>query len=114
MHLSKVFALHRMPKQAKAWSLLYAFLFLPQAVNAQEVKADTISTEQSFEDVVVTATNGTRSKYRIDNVDIIGQGQLIRAACCNLGESFTTNPSVDVSYSDAATGAKQIKLLADS
>ena len=34
-----------------------------------------------------------------------------RAACCNLGESFVTNPSVDVSYSDAATGAKQIKLL---
>ncbi|MDO4512246.1 MAG: TonB-dependent receptor, partial [Bacteroidales bacterium] len=29
----------------------------------------------------------------------------------NLGESFTTNPSVDVNYSDAATGAKQIKLL---
>ena len=27
------------------------------------------------------------------------------------GESFTTNPSVDVSYNDAATGAKQIKLL---
>lgn len=26
--------------------------------------------------------------------------------CCNLGESFVTNPSVDVSYSDAATGAE--------
>lgn len=30
---------------------------------------------------------------------------VLRAACCNLGESFSTNPSVDVSYSDAATGA---------
>ncbi|MBP3229061.1 MAG: TonB-dependent receptor [Bacteroidaceae bacterium] len=37
--------------------------------------------------------------------------ELFKAACCNLGESFTTNPSVDVSYSDAATGARQIKLL---
>ena len=41
----------------------------------------------------------------------INQAELFKAACCNLGESFTTNPSVDVSYSDAATGAKQIKLL---
>ena len=37
--------------------------------------------------------------------------ELAKAACCNLSESFTTNPSVDVSYSDAATGSKQIKLL---
>ncbi|HXK80916.1 MAG TPA: TonB-dependent receptor [Bacteroidales bacterium] len=37
--------------------------------------------------------------------------ELHQAACCNLGESFETNASVDASYSDAATGAKQIKLL---
>lgn len=42
---------------------------------------------------------------------IVDKSELFRAACCNLGESFTTNPSVDVNYSDAATGAKQIKLL---
>lgn len=41
----------------------------------------------------------------------IGQGELRRAACCNLGESFVTNPSVDVNYNDAAVGARQIKLL---
>lgn len=41
----------------------------------------------------------------------IGQEELFKAACCNLGESFTTNPSVDVSYNDATTGARQIKLL---
>ena len=37
--------------------------------------------------------------------------ELCRAACCNLAESFETNPSVDVSYADASTGARQIKLL---
>ncbi len=41
----------------------------------------------------------------------LNRGELIRAACCNLGESFSTNPSVDVSYTDAATGARQIRLL---
>ena len=44
----------------------------------------------------------------------IGQDELFRAACCNLGESFITNPSVDVNYNDAAVGARQIKLLGTS
>lgn len=74
-------------------------------------QTDTISSEHKLGEVVVKASNGTKSRFRVDNVDNIGQQQLIRAACCNLGESFTTNPSVDVSYSDAATGARQIKLL---
>lgn len=46
-----------------------------------------------------------------ENSLLLSRTELFKAACCNLGESFTTNPSVDVSYSDAATGAKQIKLL---
>ena len=37
--------------------------------------------------------------------------ELVKAACCNLSESFETNPSVDVSYNDAVTGSKQIQLL---
>ena len=36
---------------------------------------------------------------------------LCMAACCNLSESFETSASVDVAYADAATGAKQIRLL---
>lgn len=42
---------------------------------------------------------------------VITRNELNRAACCNLSESFETNASVDVSYSDAVTGAKQIELL---
>lgn len=72
---------------------------------------DSTMKEKNLEGVVVKAAHGTRSLTRVESVDIIGQNQLIRAACCNLGESFTANPSVDVSYSDAATGARQIKLL---
>lgn len=83
-------------------------LLISQQMLAQ---TDSIANTQELSDVVVTATNGVKSKFRADNTEIIGKGQLIRAACCNLGESFTTNPSVDVSYSDAATGARQIKLL---
>jgi copper chaperone CopZ len=44
-------------------------------------------------------------------VTTITSRELLKAACCNLSESFETNPSVDVSYNDAVTGSKQIQLL---
>ncbi len=43
--------------------------------------------------------------------EIITRKELTKAACCNLSESFETNASVDVSYSDAVTGAKQLQML---
>lgn len=42
---------------------------------------------------------------------VITKAELQKAACCNLSESFETNASVDVSYADAVSGAKQIMLL---
>jgi len=51
------------------------------------------------------------SKINSRKVQVITTGELYKAACCNLAESFETNASVDVSYSDAITGAKQIQLL---
>lgn len=41
----------------------------------------------------------------------IGKKELLKAACCNLSESFETNATVDVSYSNAVTGTKQLKML---
>ena len=41
----------------------------------------------------------------------IGRKELLKAACCNLAESFETNPAVDVSFTDAVTGARQIEML---
>ena len=35
----------------------------------------------------------------------------LNAACCNLSESFETNPAIDVNHSDAITGTKQINML---
>jgi outer membrane receptor protein involved in Fe transport len=51
------------------------------------------------------------SKLNARSTTVITTGELQRAACCNLAESFETNASVDVSYSDAVTGARQIQLL---
>jgi hypothetical protein len=41
----------------------------------------------------------------------ISSKELLKAACCNLSESFETTPSVDVAFTDAVTGYKQIQLL---
>ena len=52
-----------------------------------------------------------RSRVSALQVETLTGEALCMAACCNLSESFETSASVDVAYSDAATGAKQIRLL---
>ena len=73
----------------------------------------TLNDRVQLNEVSVVAKNpGTlKSHISILQTEKISAAELTKAACCNLSESFETNPSVDVSYSDAATGAKQIKLL---
>jgi outer membrane receptor for ferrienterochelin and colicin len=64
-------------------------------------------------EVVISERKVGTISSRIDVLQTqkITYAELTRAACCSLAESFETNPSVDVSYADAATGARQIKLL---
>jgi outer membrane receptor for ferrienterochelin and colicin len=45
------------------------------------------------------------------NTRVMTEKELTKAACCNLSESFETNPSVDVTFSDGITGARQIQML---
>ncbi len=47
----------------------------------------------------------------ITSTSIVSSKELLKAACCNLAESFETNPSIDVNFADALTGTKQIKML---
>ena len=81
---------------------------------AQQTHPDSTITlkEQTLANVTVTSRKASvRSlKGAINGKDIL-RDELFKAACCNLGESFVTNPSVDVNYADATTGAKQVKLL---
>ncbi|MCU7693477.1 TonB-dependent receptor domain-containing protein [Haoranjiania flava] len=64
----------------------------------------------------VTVSSSRRLSSYISTHDAFRQQlmtpkELLKAACCNLSESFETNPSIDVSSSDAVTGAKQIQML---
>ncbi len=61
---------------------------------------------------IVDRVSGTRMDSRsITSTEIIGQKELKRAACCDLSESFETNATVDVNYSDAISGTKTIRML---
>ena len=89
-------------------------------INIQKEPAEVAEPVDTFPDlefeldefVITKRPKGVRKlKESALNTDVISKTELMRAACCNLGESFVTNASVDVNYSDAATGAKQIKLL---
>ena len=80
-------------------------------------QTDTASLDSIFKDEelnevkVVARKAGTSRLAGAVNGIAVNKDELFKAACCNLGESFTTNPSVDVAYNDATTGARQIKLL---
>ncbi|WP_353083709.1 TonB-dependent receptor [Flavobacterium sp.] len=69
--------------------------------------------QTKLEDVKVeTVKKGIRkSLTTTTNTSLVSSKELLKAACCNLAESFETNPSIDVNFSDALTGTKQIKML---
>lgn len=73
----------------------------------------TLVSNQVLEEVTI---EGSRSSTRMDitnpiNTSVMTERELFKAACCNLSESFETNPSVDVAFTDAITGTRQIQML---
>lgn len=73
----------------------------------------TLVDSNELNEIVITKSGVGRVNSRIDPLksEKVTVKELSRAACCSLAESFETNPSVDLVYSDAVTGAKQIQML---
>ena len=86
-------------------SLSVLLLFLSLAGQAQQV--DTLD--------AAVATSRTQANYISSGkelrTEVISSAGLMKMACCNLAESFENSASVTVGYSDATTGARQIRLL---
>lgn len=67
----------------------------------------------TLESAVVEARNlfTQVSMIRPYNLETMTKGELKKAACCNLSESFESNASIDAVYSDAISGLRTIQML---
>ena len=72
-----------------------------------------LSHSAQLADVAIVGKTGNSyfSKLNTIGTETLTTGELGKAACCNLSESFETNGTVDVSFTDAVSGAKQIQML---
>ena len=72
-----------------------------------------VFSQENLDEVKVTKKRkGLQKSFTVTtNTTLVTSKELLKAACCNLAESFETNPSIDVNFSDALTGTKQIKML---
>ena len=76
------------------------------------IKVILLPTDDLSEVTIKTRKKSTATSYlAAQNIMTISSDELLKAACCNLSESFETNPSIDVHFSDAISGTKQIKML---
>ena len=82
-------------------------------INNQTSIKITLQPDQQLKEVVI---QGWKPSTGLDqakgiNTVVMTEKELFKAACCNLSESFETNPSVDVAFTDAITGTRQIQML---
>lgn len=79
-------------------------MLLASTYNFSQTKLEDVKIESQKKGIRKSLTTTT-------NTSLVSSKELLKAACCNLAESFETNPSIDVNFSDALTGTKQIKML---
>ena len=86
-----------------------------KVITVTEPKSVTVqlSPSSDLETIVINAERKATQVSLLDsrNIIVLNSKELLKAACCNLSESFETNASIDVNFSDAVTGTKQIKML---
>ncbi|MBP5539906.1 MAG: TonB-dependent receptor [Bacteroidales bacterium] len=103
--------------KVRSYGLLLMLTVLSALPLAAVEQSDTIGlyrdrTDSLSEALTVSATGGNFLSKRSDlRTEVISASGLCKMACCNLAESFENSASVTVGYSDAVTGARQIRLL---
>ena len=89
--------------------------FVSDTLTINEPRTIRLSLKPSNEldEVVVQQKRDAIQKtyFSPQNVITVNSAELLKAACCNLAESFETNPAIDVNLSDGLTGTKQIQML---
>ncbi|RYD75051.1 MAG: TonB-dependent receptor [Sphingobacteriales bacterium] len=113
-NLDGVFELHKHDSLER--NLIVNYIgFQPDTIKITKEKFIEIglTSQYQIKEVVITEERNSSFMMRknVGLTEVVTRKELLRAACCNLSESFETNPSIDVNFSDAVTGAKQIRML---
>jgi outer membrane receptor for ferrienterochelin and colicin len=108
-----VFIIDRIPDVTKLVISYVGYTPDTLAINDQTNVKIELRSNELLNEVVVEGYKATTSidHSQSINVTVMNEKELFKAACCNLSESFETNPSVDVAFTDAITGTKQIQML---
>ena len=108
-----VFSLEKEDNETKLVISYVGFVSYTVDIKEQKQLMVVLATNGKLSEVVVTSKFNSTYASLLNPIrtEIMTGRELLKAACCNLSESFETNPSVDVSYNDAVTGSKQIQLL---
>ena len=82
-------------------------------INEPKMVHHSLKPSNQLNEVIVEKKRDAVQKayFSAQNVITVNSAELLKAACCNLSESFETNPAIDVNFSDALTGTKQIQML---
>ncbi|AIZ65071.1 hypothetical protein PK28_06850 [Hymenobacter sp. DG25B] len=104
------------PARAEASQLIVSFLgYKADTVNVAATGSPylrvALRRNAELQEVRVEAQALSYSSLTPTNTQVITSRDLTKSACCNLAESFETNAAVEVSTTDAVSGAKQIQLL---
>jgi outer membrane receptor for ferrienterochelin and colicins len=105
---------HRLPDTI----IVSMFEYEKQVILVTEADSNITLSVQLFENIKNIEVNVSSrridtgiSKLKTLHVQNLGEGELKKAACCNIAESFETNASVDVNITDAVSGAKRIQMM---
>ena len=84
-----------------------------KVIDHEEAQIFILNADNTLSEVEITAQREAGYIQFLNPIktEIISSAEFRKAACCNLSESFQTNATVDVGYSDAVTGSKEITML---
>jgi len=101
------------PARATNKLIINSLSYLPDTITLSDNAYVRVALRRNTElgEVKVEGRTQSYSALTPTNTQVITSRDLTKSACCNLAESFETNASVEVSTTDAVSGAKQIQLL---
>jgi outer membrane receptor for ferrienterochelin and colicins len=110
--------LFELPPKLPDTLIIRAMGYHPDTIPISKLDKDlyleiTLFPTSELDEVVIKRKRDNSMFLRLDarNTEVLNAGELRKAACCNLSESFETNATVDVNMNDGVSGTKRISMM---